>query len=319
MKLAVLMDPLHRLKAYKDTTVGMLKRAEAMGWSCFYFTDADLLCRDGRAFANVYSISVGDVNQVNWADTLLIGEQPLSDFDIILMRKDPPFNLDYIYATYALELAEKEGVLVANKPQSLRDANEKYFSLHFPSCCPPTLVSKNMQTLRAFWLDHQDVIFKPLDGMGGSRVFRVTKDAFNLSVILETLTQQGSQCIMAQRYLPDIVDAGDKRILMVHGKPMAYGLARIPLPGELRGNLAAGAKGEVVAINERDRWLCQQLAPTLQAMGLYFVGIDVIGHFITEINVTSPTCAIEITEHTGLDLLGTYLEGLAKLKAARRP
>lgn len=316
MKLAILMDPPQVLKPYKDTTVAMIESAQRLGWSCDFFTPHDLSCRDGRAFAHVSSIKITDITHKNWVETVSLGEKPLSEFDIILMRKDPPFNMEYIYCTYALELAEKEGVLIANKPQSLRDANEKFFTLQFPQCCPPTLVTKDITKLRAFWQQHQDVIFKPLEGMGGSEIFHVDKVARNLSVILEVLTKQQTVTIMAQLYIPAISRSGDKRILLINGKPASHALARIPAAGELRGNLAAGAHGEVVPITERDRWLCAQIAPTLQAKGLYFVGIDVIGDYLTEINVTSPTCAREIMTATGLDITGDYLSCLAAIRNA---
>ncbi len=222
------------------------------------------------------------------------------------MRKDPPFDMEYIYATYALDLAAQAGVLVANKPQSLRDANEKFFTLHFPQCCPPTLVSRDIKRLRDFWEQHQNVIFKPLAGMGGNAVFHVDEQGKNTSVILEVLTASQQVTIMAQQYIPAIASAGDKRILLINGKPVPYALARIPAPGELRGNLAAGAQGKVVALTERDYWLCEQIAPTLRKMGLYFVGIDVIGDYLTEINVTSPTCAREISLESGLDITGDF-------------
>lgn len=313
MKLAVLLDPLHVLKPYKDTSIAMIKRAQEFGWTCVYFTQDDLFSSEGRAYARVYSIEIGDEHHSDWAKTKDLGEQPLADFDIILMRKDPPFNTEYIYTTYLLELAEREGVLVANKPQSLRDANEKFFTLKFPQCCPTTLVSRNMSKLRAFWQQHQQVIFKPAEGMGGSSVFHVDEQGRNLSVILEVLTEQQTQTIIAQRYIPEIVTAGDKRILVINGEPVPYALARIPAQGELRGNLAAGARGEVVPINARDRWICAQIAPTLKAKGLYFVGIDVIGDYLTEINVTSPTCLREITAETGLDIAGDFLRSLEKI------
>jgi glutathione synthase len=317
MKLAILMDPLHHLKAYKDSTVAMIKAAQALGWSCVYFTQNDLYCQQGRAFAQVSSIRViGDETGSNWAEVNSLGEKALSEFDMILMRKDPPFDMEYIYATYALDLAEKEGVLVANKPQSLRAANEKFFTLNFPQCCPKTLVSRDVKRLRAFWQEHQNVIFKPLEGMGGNSIFQVDKDGRNLSVILEVLTQGQSVSIMAQLFIPEITKSGDKRILLINGEPVPYALARIPAKGELRGNLAAGARGEVVPITERDRWLCQQLAPSLKAMGLYFVGIDVIGDYLTEINVTSPTCIREITAETGLDIAGDYMRALAEIRSA---
>ncbi|MBA3535422.1 MAG: glutathione synthase [Tatlockia sp.] len=319
MKIAVLMDPVHRLKAYKDSTVAMIKAAQTLGWSCAYFTQDDLYCQQGRAFAQVSSIKViGDEAGPNWAEVNSLGEKALNEFDIILMRKDPPFDMEYIYATYALDLAEKEGVLVANKPQSLRAANEKFFTLNFPQCCPKTLVSRDIKRLRAFWQEHQNVIFKPLEGMGGSSIFQVDKDGRNLSVILEVLTQGQSVSIMAQLFIPEITKCGDKRILLINGEPVPYALARIPAKGELRGNLAAGARGEVVPITERDRWLCQQLAPSLKAMGLYFVGIDVIGDYLTEINVTSPTCVREITAETGLDIAGDYMRVLADIRSKDR-
>lgn len=313
MKLAILMDPLHTLKPYKDSTVGMIKSAQSMGWSCVYFTQNDIFCREGHAYASVASLTIGDELKPDWADVSPLGEQPLAAFDVILMRKDPPFDMEYIYATYALELAEKEGVLVANKPQSLRDANEKFFTLNFPQCGPAALVSRDKDRLRGFWEQHQNVIFKPLEGMGGRAVFHVGKDARNLSVILEVLTHGERVSIMAQAYIPEISTLGDKRILLINGEPVPFGLARIPSPGELRGNLAAGAKGKVVEITDRDRWICKEIAPTLKAKGLYFVGIDVIGDYLTEINVTSPTCLREISSETGLDIAGDYLRCLASL------
>jgi glutathione synthase len=313
MKIAILMDPWHTITPEKDSTVAMIKRAEKLGWSCAYFTQADLFCRQGHAFATMHQITVHEKTPTDWADVSPLGEQPLAAFDILLMRKDPPFDMEYIYATYALDLAEKDGVLVSNKPQSLRDANEKFFTLHVPQCCPSTLVSCDTRRLRAFWEEHRCVIFKPLDGMGGRGVFHVDEDARNLSVILETLTHGQSVSIMAQQYLPEIRTEGDKRILLVDGEPAPFALARIPSPGELRGNLAAGAKGKVVAITDRDRWICNEMAPLLRSKGLYFVGIDVIGEYVTEINVTSPTCIREIEAATGLDIAGDYLRCLESM------
>ncbi|MGL5741667.1 MAG: glutathione synthase [Legionella sp.] len=313
MKLAVLLDPLHQLKPYKDTTLAMIKRAQELGWTCVYFTQEDLLCREGRALAHVYDLTIGEVHSKDWATTQSLGEKPLGEFDIILMRKDPPFNTEYIYTTYFLEIAEREGVLVANKPQSLRDANEKFFTLNFPQCCPPTLVSRNMSQLKSFWKENKQVIFKPLEGMGGNSVFHVDEQGKNLAVILEVLTKNQTQTIIAQRYIPEIKTVGDKRILLINGEPVPYALARIPSEGDLRGNLAAGARGEVVPITARDRWLCEQIAPTLKAKGLYFVGIDVIGDYLTEINVTSPTCLLEIEAATYLDIAGNFLRCLERI------
>lgn len=313
MKLAVLMDPLHTLKPYKDSTVAMIKRAQEMGWDCCYFTPVDMYCVDGQAYANLQRIIIRDEMRADWAEVNTLGEQPLMDFDIVLMRKDPPFDLEYIYATYALDLIARAGVVVANNPQSLRDANEKFFTLNFPDCCPKTLVTRDIQRLKAFWKSHQNVIFKPLEGMGGRSVFHVDKVGRNLSVILEELTHGQTRTIMAQQYIPEISTLGDKRILLINGEPIPFALARIPLQGELRGNLAAGAEGKVVAINDRDRWICSQIASTLKSKGLYFVGIDVIGDYLTEINVTSPTCIQEISAETGLDIAGNYLRFLASL------
>lgn len=316
MKLAVLMDPLEHLKPYKDTTIAMIQSAQSMGWSCAYFTQSDMYCKEGKSYARVYDIVIKDERSKDWASISDLGEKPLSDFDIILMRKDPPFDMEYIYSTYALELAEREGVLVANKPQSLRDANEKFFTLNFPQCCPTTLVSRDITHLKNFWKTHQNVIFKPLEGMGGNSVFHVDAKAINLSVILEVLTKSQTVSIMAQTYIPEISTAGDKRILLINGKPADYALARIPAKGELRGNLAAGATGKVVPLTARDKWICEQVGPKLKAKGLYFVGLDVIGEYLTEINVTSPTCLREICAETGLDLAGDFLRALAAIKVA---
>lgn len=317
MKLAVLLDPLHLLKPYKDTSLAVIKRAQEMGWTCFVFTQEDLFCKEGHAFAKVSDLHIGDIHSKDWATIKSVSEKPLAEFDIILMRKDPPFNTEYIYSTYFLDLAEREGVLVANNPQSLRDANEKFFTLNFPQCCPTTLVSKNMGRLKSFWEEHKQVVFKPLEGMGGNSVFHVEEHGDNLSVILEVLTKNQTQTIIAQRYIPEIKNLGDKRILLINGEPVEHALARIPAPGDLRGNLAAGARGEVVPITERDRWICKQIAPTLKEKKLYFVGIDVIGDYLTEINVTSPTCLREIEAETKLDISGEYLRCLEKIRRGK--
>ncbi|KGP63550.1 glutathione synthetase [Legionella norrlandica] len=314
MKLAVLMDPLQYIKPYKDSTVAMIKSAQRLGWSCSYFTQNELFCSNGQAYAYAHSINIGDERSTDWVKTSDLGKKSLGDFDIILMRKDPPFDMEYIYSTYALDLAEQGGALVANKPQSLRDANEKFFTLNFSQCCPPTLVSRDTKQLREFWQDHREVIFKPLEGMGGNSVFYVDKEGKNLAVILEVLTKGQTKCIMAQRYIPEITQTGDKRILLINGEPVPFALARVPAKGDLRGNLAAGAKGEVVPITARDKWICEQIAPVLKEKGLYFVGIDVIGDYLTEINVTSPTCIQEIAAETGLDIAGDYLRCLEQLR-----
>ncbi|KTD59716.1 glutathione synthetase [Legionella sainthelensi] len=317
MQLGILLDPIDQLKPHKDTTLAFLERAQKLGWSCAVFTQEDLFCKEGRAFAQVYELSIGDLYRNDWAKITDLGERPLGSFDIILMRKDPPFNTEYIYTTYFLELAAREGVLVANNPQALRDANEKFFTLNFPQCCPTTLVSKNIKRLKAFWEEHKQVIFKPLEGMGGNSVFHVEEQGKNLAVILEVLTKNQTQTVIAQRYIHEIKTTGDKRILLINGQPIPYALARIPAEGDLRGNLAAGARGEVVPITTRDQWLCEQIAPTLKAKGLYFVGIDVIGDYLTEINVTSPTCLREIESETNLDIAGDFLNCLETICRSR--
>ncbi|WP_115707181.1 glutathione synthase [Legionella sainthelensi] len=317
MRLGILLDPIDQLKPHKDTTLAFLERAQKLGWSCAVFTQEDLFCKEGRAFAQVYELSIGDLYSNDWAKITDLGERSLGSFDIILMRKDPPFNTEYIYTTYFLELAAREGVLVANNPQALRDANEKFFTLNFPQCCPTTLVSKNIKRLKAFWEEHKQVIFKPLEGMGGNSVFHVEEQGKNLAVILEVLTKNQTQTVIAQRYIHEIKTTGDKRILLINGQPMPYALARIPAEGDLRGNLAAGARGEVVPITTRDQWLCEQIAPTLKAKGLYFVGIDVIGDYLTEINVTSPTCLREIEAETNIDIAGDFLNCLETICRSR--
>jgi glutathione synthase len=312
MKLGILMDPLHKLKAYKDSTVAMIQSAQSRGWECEFFTSLDVFSHQGKSYANSTQIHIIDVHLEDWATTEPVGVKPLNSFDIILMRKDPPFDMEYIYSTYALDLAAQEGILIANNPQTLRDANEKFFTLHFPQCCPETLVSADMRRLHEFWDTHRNVIYKPLDGNGGASIFHVKEDGHNLAVILESLTKKQTITVMAQRFIKEIAQ-GDKRILLIDGEPVEYGLARIPAPGEVRGNLAAGGTGKVVPLTKRDRWICSQLSPTLKAKGLYFVGIDVIGDYLTEINVTSATCIREIAAETGLDIAGDFLNALEKI------
>lgn len=290
--LLVVMDPIARIAYQKDTTLALLWAAAERGWSLFYAEQSDLYLRDGQAFGRVKSLQVFH-DAENWfafGETLTL---PLADMNAILMRKDPPFDNQFVYTTYILEQAEREGCLVVNRPQSLRDCNEKVFATQFPQCCPPVLVSRDKTILREFHGEHGDVVFKPLDGMGGSRIFRCRADDPNVSVILETLTNMGGEFIMAQRFIPEI-SQGDKRILVVDGEAVPYCLARIPATGETRGNLAAGGRGQPQPLSERDRWIVSQVAPTLKEKGLMFVGLDVIGDYLTEINVTSPTCAREI-------------------------
>jgi glutathione synthase len=294
------MDPIDGITYKKDSTLAMLWAAQQKGWEIWYMEQHHLFSRDGEAKAKMAPLEVF-MDPENWFKREEYQTRKLSDLDVILMRKDPPFDNEFIYTTYLLEQAEKDGSLIVNKPQSLRDFNEKLFATHFPQCCPPVLVSKNAELLREFHKEHGDVIFKPLDGMGGSQIYRIKEDGLNLGVIIETLTEHGQQTIMAQKYIPEIVD-GDKRILMVDGEPVPYALARIPTGGETRGNLAAGGRGEGRELTERDYWICQQVAPTLKEQGLIFVGLDVIGDYLTEINVTSPTCIRELDNQYNLDI-----------------
>ncbi len=292
ISLGVVMDPIDRINVKKDTTLTLLLAAQAQGWSLFYMEMDDLAIVNGSATARQRSLKVYD-NAEHW---FALGEpvdRPMSELDCILMRKDPPFDSEFIYATYILEAAEREGTLVVNKPQSLRDCNEKIFATQFPECTPPLLVSRDPIRLRAFHQEHGDVIYKPLDGMGGTGIFRARKDDPNVSVIIETLTELGTQTIMVQRYIPQITE-GDKRILVIDGEPVPFCLARVPAKGETRGNLAAGGRGIVQPLNERDLEIVAQVAPILREKGFLFAGLDVIGNYLTEINVTSPTCAREI-------------------------
>lgn len=266
----------------------------------------DLYLDEGKAMATGRSLSV-DNNPNSWFELGPEIEKPLAELDVILMRVDPPFDMDYIYSTYLLEQAEAEGVLVVNKPQSLRDANEKLFTAWFPECCAPTLVTSQTTRIRQFLGKHEDIIIKPLDGMGGASIFRLKKADHNLGVVLETMTDHGKKLAMVQRFLPDIKH-GDKRILIINGKPVPYGLARIPAKGETRGNLAAGGTGEGRELSDRDRWLCEQIGPTLVEKGLLFVGLDVIGDYVTEINVTSPTCVKELDAMYDLNISGLLMD-----------
>ncbi len=313
--LAVVMDPIEGIHFYKDTTLALLLAAQSQGYQLWYAELTDLFTRDGSAYGRLRQLQVA-ANPDAWYQLGEARDWPLGDIDALLMRKDPPFDNQYIYATYILEQAEREGCLVVNKPQSLRDCNEKFFATQFPQCCPPHLVSRDMARLKAFSHEQGDVIFKPLDGMGGSRIFRCPPKDPNVSVILETLTQQGAEFIMAQRYIPEILQ-GDKRILVVDGEPVPYALARIPAQGETRGNLAAGGRGEPVALTARDRWIVQQVAPSLKAKGLLFVGLDVIGDYLTEINVTSPTCAREINKVYPTDIGGLLIDAITQRLAAK--
>ncbi len=302
ISVGVIMDPISKIHITKDSTFAMLLEAQARNLSLYYIEIENLLLRDGRPFALCRSLNVMD-NPENWFELGEEEEIDLADLDILLMRKDPPFDMNYIYATYILERAEMDGTLVVNKPSSLRDCNEKLFAAWFPELCPKTLVSSHKQLLKDFVAQHRDVILKPLDGMGGASIFRVKHDDPNVSVIIETLTQQGTQLTMAQVFIPEIVD-GDKRVLMVNGKAVPYALARIPAKGETRGNLAAGGKGVAMPLTEDEKRIAERVGQELVKRGLYFVGLDVIGGHLTEINVTSPTCIREIDAAYGTNIAG---------------
>ena len=269
--------------------------------------------RDGRAFAQLRDLTVRD-DATDWFSLGEPQETPVSEMNVVLMRKDPPIDTEYLYATQMLALAEAEGTLVVNRTQALRDANEKLACAWFPQCAPPTLVTREQKRLRAFLTEHNDVIIKPLDAMGGASIFRVRADDPNVGVIFETLTEHNSRYAMVQRFIPEI-SAGDKRILLIDGEPVPYALARVPAKGETRGNLAVGGTGVGVELSERDRWICAEVAPRLKAMGLMFVGLDVIGDYLTEVNVTSPTCIRELDSLYGLDIAGQLMDAIeSKLK-----
>ena len=310
--IGIVMDPIEQINYKKDSSLAMLWAAAARGWDLWYLTPSDLFVTEGRAYGRMRPLQVFK-NPDHFFDYGAPETLELATLDVILMRRDPPFDNEYVYTTHMLEMAEKLGTLVVNRCQSLRDCNEKMFATQFPSCCQPLLVSRDPSALKSFHQEHSDVIFKPLDGMGGSAIFRVKYDDPNVNVILETLTKFGTETIMAQRYLPEIKE-GDKRILMINGEPVPYCLARVPSSGETRGNLAAGGTGRAQPLSDRDRWIAEQVGPTLKEKGLLFVGLDVIGDFLTEINVTSPTCIREIDAAYELDIAGQLMDTIAALK-----
>lgn len=306
IKLGMVMDSIDHINIKKDTSFAMLLEAQARGWELHYMELNDLYLRNGRAYARTRTLKVQRDEQ-QWHEFIAEQDIPLDQLSVILMRKDPPFDQEYIYATYLLERAEALGTLVVNKPQSLRDANEKLFTAWFPQCCAETLVARESSRIRDFLIEQGEIILKPLDGMGGSSIFHLRLNDPNLSVILETMTEHNSRYVMAQKYLPEIKD-GDKRILIINGDVVPYALARIPAQGETRGNLAAGGRAEGRPLTERDRWIANQVGPTLREKGLVFVGIDVIGDTLTEINVTSPTCVQELDRQFGLNICGQLMD-----------
>ena len=306
--LGVVMDPIASINFEKDTTLALLLAAQKHGYEIFYMEQADLYLDNSEPYAKMGRLKVYD-HPEKWFDLEKSSPQHLSQLDVILMRKDPPFDSEFIYSTYILEAAERLGTLIVNRPQSLRDCNEKVFATHFPQCTPPLIVSRDQVLLSAFLEDHEEVVYKPLDGMGGTSIFRVKRGDQNLNVILETLTADGKNTIMAQKYLPEIT-SGDKRILVVDGVVIPYCLARIPPKGEFRGNLAVGGTGLVKPLSERDLWIAEQVSPVLKKKGLIFVGLDVIGDYLTEINVTSPTCVREIDKLHNTAIGETLMEAI---------
>ncbi|WP_416652167.1 glutathione synthase [Candidatus Pseudothioglobus sp. Uisw_086] len=304
--LAVLMDDISSIKPIKDSSFAMMLEAQKRGWDIYTFDSPDMFYGGGKVVANARKTLVKD-SEHEWYKCEATEELQLTNIDVVFMRKDPPFDMDYIYATYLLEHAEDSGVLVVNKPSSLRDANEKLFALNFPNCIPETLVSSNIEKLSEFISKIKIAVVKPLDGMGGTDIFKLTKDDKNIEEVLLKITNQGSRYIMAQEFLPEIKD-GDKRILLINGRPVDYALARIPAEGNFKGNLAAGAKGVGQPLSERDRYLCSQIAPMLIEKELMFVGLDVIGDYITEINVTSPTCIRELDSQFNLNISSILLD-----------
>jgi glutathione synthase len=321
--LGVVMDPIETIKPKKDSTLAMLLAAQRVGWSIVYLRQQDLLVRDGAPLGAGRHLEVRD-NPESWFTLGGAWHHGLETLDVLLMRKDPPFDMEYIYTTYILELAENRGLLVVNKPSSLRDINEKAYTSWFPQCTPPSLVTRSRNELLSFLDEHRRIVLKPFDGMGGRSVFVVTAGDLNVNVIIETLTGDGEKYTLAQRYVPEIVH-GDKRILLIDGEPIEYALARIPAPGESRGNLVMGAKGEGRALTERDRWLVAQVGPVLRSKGVMFAGLDVIGDYLTEINVTSPTGIRELDRQYGIDIaakliaaIGRKLGDAGRMAAGRR-
>ncbi len=310
LKLGVIMDPIGSISFAKDSTLAMLLEAQARGWELYYVEPADLFMRGPEAHASTRPLRVYN-DAARWYELGPAVVRSLATLDVVLMRQDPPFDIEYVYNTYLLEHAEARGVLVVNKPRSVRDANEKLSILWFPQCIPPTLVAREIGRLRDFLAEHGDIIVKPLDSMGGASVFRLRKDDPNINVVLETMTAEGTHFTMAQRYVPQIAE-GDKRILLIDGEPIPYALARMPAPGETRANLAAGGTGVGVPLSERDRWICAEVGPALRNRGLLFVGLDVIGDYLTEINVTSPTCVRELDKLYSLNISARLMDAIER-------
>ena len=313
-RTGVVMDPIAGIKQYKDSTFAMLLEAQRRGHEIWYMEPAHLTVSDGVALGHMRPLQVRD-NRDSWFELGESQNRELAVLDFLLMRKDPPFDMDYVYSTYMLDLAEQAGVTVVNRPQALRDANEKCFTTHFPQCCVPALITRSAREIKTFVEDHGLSVVKPLGGMGGDSIFQLRPEDPNLNVILESMTGGNRDLVMVQRYIPEIT-AGDKRILVVNGEPVPWALARIPGAGDFRGNLAKGGTGKGVALTDRDRWICSQVAPELKRRGILFAGLDVIGEWLTEVNVTSPTCIRELDAQFGLNIAGDLFDAL---EAVRTP
>jgi glutathione synthase len=310
------MDPIETIKPAKDSTLAILKAAQARGWQLFYAEQRHLWLRDGVALARLAPLTVAD-DASAWFTRGEPVSTALGEYDVILMRKDPPFDTEYIYTTYILERAELQGALVVNRPQGLRDMNEKVYTAWFPECCAPTLITRDMHDMSEFLREQGKVVCKPLDGMGGKSIFVLEHGDKNRNVVFETLTEHGTRYAIVQRYLPEIVSAGDCRIILVDGEPVPFALQRMPSSDDNRGNLAAGARAESRPLNDRDRWLCAQIGPKLKLAGMLFVGLDVIGSYVTEINVTSPTGIRELDKKHGADIGGMLIDAIGN--ALKRP
>jgi glutathione synthase len=311
VRLVVVMDPIEAIKPAKDSTLAILLAAQARGWELFYAEQKDLYLRDGVAWARLAPLKVFDDLRA-WFTRGDAAVAKLGDYDAILMRKDPPFDIEYIYCTYILDRARDQGALVFNRHQGLRDMNEKAYTAWFPECCAPTLITRDMHDMSEFLREHGKAVCKPLDGMGGRSIFVLEQGDKNRNVVFETLTDYGRRYAIVQRYLPEIVAAGDCRVLLVDGDPVPFALQRIPLLDDNRGNLAAGARAESRPLNDRDRWLCSVIGPKLKAAGMIFVGLDVIGEYVTEINVTSPTGIRELNKKHGVDIGGMLVSAISR-------
>ena len=308
--LGVVMDPIEGIQPKKDSTLAMLVAAQNRGWRVVYFRQQDLSVADGMATGRGQELKVA-LDPHKWFEYGKPWSGELRALSALLMRKDPPFDMEYIYTTYILQLAQERGLLVVNRPSSLREINEKTYTAWFPQCTPPNLITRSREELLAFLAEHGKIVFKPLDGMGGHSIFVVAQGDPNTNVIIETITEYGTKYTIVQRYIPEIAQ-GDKRILLIDGKPIEYALARVPAPGESRGNLVAGARAEGRELTERDRWICAQVGPVLLDKGVMFAGLDVIGDFLTEINVTSPTGIRELDKEFGIDIAATLIAAIEK-------